>query len=65
VLQKFYISELFFTKEELKSFFERYGYNITEIYYSSISKIDFSKQDEKEFLFKEGISRILARFYAF
>lgn len=64
-INKYYISERFFTPEEIKVFKEKHGYNIKEIYYSSFEgEIDFSDKDEKEFLMENGFPRILARFFA-
>lgn len=60
---KIYISTKFFTKEELKAFKEKHGYQVTEIsYVSSSGEIDMSQKEEKEFLMKYGAPRILARF---
>jgi hypothetical protein len=62
--EKIYISERFFTKEELDSFVETHGYSITDISYSSTEgEIDFSSKEEKEYLLREGHPRILARFF--
>ena len=59
------ISTIFFTSAELKFFKDKFGYNVNDIFYSSDEEIDMSLSEEKDFLFKEGIPRILARFYAF
>lgn len=60
---KIYISERFFTSEELKTFERRHGYAVTTIgYMCSSGEIDFSEPEEKAFLMKYGIPRILARF---
>ena len=49
MIEKIYISERFFTKEELDSFVETHGYSITDISYSSTEgEIDFSSKEEKE-----------------
>lgn len=65
MLAKFFISERFFTKEELEVFEKRHGYKVSEISYSSIKgEIDFSNSEEKEFLLREGFPMILARFFA-
>lgn len=62
---KYYISERFFTSEELKEFEQRHGYKVTEISYSSVNgEVDFSNPEEKAFLMKEGFPMILARFFA-
>ncbi|GIZ15292.1 hypothetical protein [Capnocytophaga catalasegens] len=63
--KKYYISERFFTKDELKSFEQKHGYKVTEIHYMCIhGEIDFSEPKEKEFLMREGFPKILARFFA-
>jgi hypothetical protein len=63
MLKTIYISERFFTKEEIASFRKEHGYDIKEISYSSSQgEIDFSTADQKEFLFKYGTPKILARF---
>lgn len=62
-METYYISKKFFTKEELTNFKDKFGYEIFEIdYTSSVGEIDFSESSEKEFLFKYGIPKILARF---
>ena len=62
---KYYISERFFTFEEIKMFKLKFGYDIKEIDYMSLNgEIDFSTKDEKEFLLKNGFPKILARFFA-
>jgi len=63
MLKTFYISERFFTKEEITSFRKEHGYDIKEISYSCESEIDFSDEDGKQYLFKEGHPKILARFF--
>lgn len=64
MIESFYISSRFFSNREIKSFFEKFGYNITEISYSSSAgEIDFSNQDEKQFLFEKGYPKILSRFF--
>lgn len=63
MLAKFFISERFFTKEELEVFEKRHGYKVSEIHYmSSSGEIDCSDPEEKDFIMKYGIPRILARF---
>lgn len=63
MIKTFYISEHFFTKEEIYLFYKEHGYNIKEISYSSSEgEIDFSATEQKEFLLKEGFPKILARF---
>lgn len=65
MIKTFFISERFFTKEELTSFRKEQGYDIKEISYSSVEgEIDFSIDDQKEFLLKEGFPKILSRFFA-
>lgn len=62
---KTFISNRFFTAEELELFKSKFGYCITEIsYFSTIGEIDFSNQDEKDFLFANGYPKISARFFA-
>jgi len=62
-METIYISEKYFTTEELKAFKEQHNYDLKEIKYSTTNgEIDFSKQEEKEFLFKYGVPKILARF---
>ncbi|MFV0183977.1 hypothetical protein ACTS9U_07150 [Empedobacter falsenii] len=63
MLKTFYISERFFTIDELEKFKQKFGYAVSEISYSSSIEIDFRKNDEKEFLFKKGYPMILARFF--
>jgi predicted HAD superfamily hydrolase len=63
MLETIFISERFFSSEELVTFHTEHGYNINEIYYSSSGgEIDMSVKDEKEFLLKHGTPKILARF---
>ena len=63
MLQTNYISDRYFTKDELKSFRNAHGFDVTEISYSSAEgEIDFSNLEEKEFLLKYGTPKILARF---
>lgn len=63
MIEKIFISERFFTSEELKKFEQRHGYKVTEISYSSVNgEIDCADPEEKEFIMKYGIPRILARF---
>ena len=65
MLETFYISETYFTLEEIKNFKEKFGYDIKEIDYTSATgEIDFTKKDEKEFLLSKGYPKILARFFA-
>ena len=65
MIKTIFISERFFTKEELDSFRINQGYDIKEISYSSSDgEIDFNIPDQKEFLLKEGYPKILARFFA-
>lgn len=65
MIEKIFISERFFTSEELKEFEQRHGYKVTEISYSSVNgEVDFSIPEEKEFLMREGFPMILARFFA-
>lgn len=60
---KYYISERFFTSEELKEFEQRHGYKVSEVYYvCSTGEINCADPEEKEFIMKYGIPRILARF---
>lgn len=62
-LERYYISERFFTKEELELFEKTHGYKVTEGWYmSSQGEIDCSDPEEKAFIMKYGIPRILARF---
>ncbi|WP_447951313.1 hypothetical protein [Chryseobacterium koreense] len=63
-LDKYHISERFFSKEELKAFREKFGYNIKDLYYSSSEEIDFAQEDEKDFLLENGYPKISARFFA-
>ena len=63
MIKTFYISERFFTNEEITSFRKEHGYDIKEISYaSSEGEIDMSIQEQKEFLLKYGTPKILARF---
>lgn len=63
MLQKIFISEKSFTAKELKDFKEKHGYNIKEVSYCSKDKqIDFTDLEEKDFLLKYGIPKVLARF---
>lgn len=63
MMKTYYISERFFTKEEITSFREMHGFDIKEISYSSVEgEIDMSDKSQKEFLFKYGTPMILARF---
>lgn len=65
MLKTYFISERFFTKEEITSFKEKHGYDIKDISYSSIEgEIDFSEPHEKEFLLKEGFPKISDRFFS-
>ena len=65
MIKTIFISERFFTKEELDSFRINQCYDIKEISYSSSDgEIDFNIPDQKEFLLKEGYPKILARFFA-
>ncbi len=59
---KIRISKRFFTSQELGTFKEEHGYDVTEISYACSKEIDFSEPDEKEFLLKYGTPKILARF---
>lgn len=63
-IKKYYISERFFTKEELQLFEETHKGKITEISYASYFEIDFSDKEEKDFLMKKGYPMIQARFYS-
>lgn len=63
MLKIFYISKSFFTVQEMDNFKDKFGYSISEISYSSSVEIDFSKKEEKEFLFHKGYPIISARFY--
>ena len=64
-IESYYISEKYFTESEIKSFKEKYNYDLKEIEYSStVGEIDFSQKDEKEFLLQKGYPKILARFFA-
>lgn len=64
-MEKYYISERFFTTDEIKTFKEKHNYHIKEIEYSSsIGEINFSEKEEKEFLLQKGYPKILARFFA-
>jgi hypothetical protein len=62
MIKTFYISERFFTEQELTSFREEHGYDIKEISYSGYEEEDFSVPHQKEFLLKYGTPKILARF---
>ncbi len=63
MIETFYISERFFTKDEIETFYKNFGYQIKDISYSSTGgEIDFSSKIEKEFLLKYGTPKILARF---
>lgn len=65
MLQTIFISQKYFTKEELSLFSEKFGYQINEISYSSSGgEIDFSNENEKIFLLEKGYPKILARFFA-
>ena len=63
MLEKHYISERYFTDEEIKEFKAKFDYEVSSIYYASKFEIDFSNADEKEYLLKQGYPRILARFF--
>ena len=63
MIKKIFISERFFTKEELDLFRSEHGYDIKEISYSNTEgEIDMSTPEQKEFLLKYGTPMILARF---
>lgn len=62
MIKSYFISKKDFTEEELSQFIVNYGYKIEEIFYSSEIEIDFSNKDEKDFLLKNGVPKILARF---
>lgn len=63
MLEKIFISARFFTPKELQEFEEKHGYKVTEVWYMcSTGEIDCSEPEEKEFIMKYGIPRILARF---
>jgi hypothetical protein len=63
MIKKIFISERFFTKEELDLFRSEHGYDIKEISYSNTEgEIDMSTPEQKEFLLKYGTPKILARF---
>ncbi len=63
MIETFYISERFFSKDEIEIFYKNFGYQIKEILYSSTGdEIDFSSKSEKDFLLKYGTPKILARF---
>lgn len=64
MLVKHYISETFFSEDEIKAFQKKFGYDIKSISYSSASVVDFSILEEKEYLLKNGHPMILARFFA-
>lgn len=65
MLESFYISERFFTKDEISAFKEKHGFDLKEIEYSSTTgEIDFSVKEEKDFLLENGYPKILARFFA-
>lgn len=65
MLEKIYISDQFFTIQELEKFEQNFGYKISSIYYSSSAdEIDFSNEIEKTFLMEKGYPKILARFFA-
>jgi len=65
-VKQYYISERFFTKEEIKEFEATHGYDLKEIDYASATgEIDFSISDEKSFLLEKGYPKISARFFAF
>ena len=63
-MEVIFISEKYFTPDEIKSFKERHNYDIKEIKYTSSSEIDFSNKEEKDFLLQKGYPKILARFFA-
>ncbi|MBV6880939.1 hypothetical protein NG800_012960 [Epilithonimonas ginsengisoli] len=61
MLENIYISDRFFTIQEL----EKFEYKISSIAYSSSAgEIDFSSENEKTFLLEKGYPKILARFFA-
>ncbi|TDX84055.1 hypothetical protein [Epilithonimonas xixisoli] len=65
MLQTIFISQKYFTKEELSLFKEKFGYQINEISYSSSGgEVDFADENEKTFLLEKGYPKILARFFA-
>jgi len=64
MLHHYRISKKYFTPEELEEFKRLFNYDITDIQYSAKCEIDFSKEDEKNFLFLKGYPRILARFFS-
>lgn len=65
MLEKIYISDRFFTIQELEKFEQNFGYKISSIdYSSSAGEIDFSNENEKTFLLEKGYPKILARFFA-
>ena len=65
IVKTYFISKRFFTDEELSTFKEKFGYELTEIDYSSSEgEIDFSDESEKKFLLEKGYPMILARFFA-
>lgn len=59
----FHISEKYFSKEEIKAFREKFGYDIKSLDYSSKIEVDFSNEAEKSFLLEKGYPKISARFY--
>lgn len=63
-METFFISEKYFTPEELKAFKEQHKYDIKDIDYTSTKEIDFTEKEEKAFLLQKGYPKILARFFA-
>lgn len=60
----FYISERFFTENELTHFEKKHRYKISDIKYAAEAEIDFSSENEKNFLLEKGYPKIHARFFA-
>jgi hypothetical protein len=61
-LKTFNISKNHFSDFEKDKFQKDFGYELSEISYSSEKEIDFSSKEEKDFLLKNGVPMILARF---
>lgn len=61
-LKKFYISKNNFSDLEQDKFQKDFGYGVTTISYYSKKEIDFTDKEEKSFLLKNGLPKLLARF---
>ncbi len=64
MIKTYFISERFFTNDEIKSFKNLFRFDLKDIEYSSQIEIDFNNLEEKEFLLQKGYPKILARFFA-